>query len=207
MIDGGPWCAWPLGVRVIRKNGAAIAAVCLLVLIAAPAWGEEPTSKPDRAQGDFREGTWTLSLSQAAGAGDNVYPVTTTFGVGYFLNDHFSVNFELPYYYMFEKGDDANAVGFNLLLRDHFWQRDRCTLYWDVAGGLLEADRRVPTGGTDYNWTFRAGLGATYRLRENLHAFAGLRYFHLSNGRLEGVDRNPDFNVVEGYIGLMFLLK
>jgi hypothetical protein len=49
-------------------------------------------------------------------------------------------------------------------------------------------------------------VGATYQLRDNLYLFGGARYFHLSNAALEGPERNPSINGIEGYFGVMLRL-
>ena len=46
--------------------------------------------------------------------------------------------------------------------------------------------------------------GTTYPLKDNLHLLTGVRYFHLSNARIEGNSRNPSINGVEGFLGLMW---
>jgi hypothetical protein len=169
----------------------------------------EGESAPVKAEGEFGKGSWTLQFSGMYAhelyPNDHVHPVVGTVSVGYFFNDQLSMNLELPYYYVFQKGDDANAVGLNLLLREHFWKHDRWTLYAELEGGLFEADRRVPPAGTDFNFTGEFGLGATYHLCTNLHLMGGVRFFHLSNARLEGLHRNPDINSLAGYVGLMFV--
>jgi len=33
---------------------------------------------------------------------------------------------------------------------------------------------------------------------------AGVRYFHLSNAKREGADRNPSVNAIQAVVGVMF---
>jgi hypothetical protein len=39
-----------------------------------------------------------------------------------------------------------------------------------------------------------------------MHLMFGARYWHLSNARIEGVERNPNFNAAQVFIGLIWQL-
>ena len=62
-------------------------------------------------------------------------------------------------------------------------------------------------GGTTYNFTARVGPGVTYRLFDNAHLAAGVRYFHNSNGDQHGRGKNPGYDGVEYYVGMIFTLR
>ncbi|HEX2972784.1 MAG TPA: acyloxyacyl hydrolase, partial [Tepidisphaeraceae bacterium] len=96
------------------------------------------------------------------------------------------------------------GAGFSLLLRWHFLKVDRFSLYAEGSAGLVELDTDFPYGGTRFNFVERAGLGATYELMDDLHLMGGVRWFHLSNADLDGAERNPAFDALEYYGGLMF---
>jgi hypothetical protein len=68
---------------------------------------------------------------------------------------------------------------------------------------MLDAEQEIPRGGTEINFDARAGVGATVRLLNDLHLMGGVRYLHLSNGNIHGLDENPSIDAVEGYVGLM----
>ena len=128
-------------------------------------------------------------------------------GVGYYVIDQLSLNVEGAGYYVDQDGPDAGMAEFRLLMRHHLIVRDRWTLFADVGFGISEASDQVPDDGTRMNFMFRAGAGATYELRDNLYLIAGVRYFHLSNAKIEGDDRNPSINGIEGYVGVMWTMK
>jgi hypothetical protein len=81
---------------------------------------------------------------------------------------------------------------------------DRFSLYAEGSTGLVELDTDFPHYGTRFNFVERVGLGATYELVDNLHLIGGARWFHLSNADLDGAERNPAFDALEYYAGLIF---
>jgi hypothetical protein len=183
------------------------ATAVILLSIATLANGDVPAEKDD-----FTKGNWSVQLYGAYAPefypDDNIKLTSATVAAGYFLFDHFSVNLELPVYFANQPTDeDAWGLGINLMLRTHILVRENWSLYVDFAGGLFEGNRRVPPEGTDFNFTLKTGIGATYRLRDHLHLMGGARYFHLSNAALESPDRNPDLNAVEGYLGIMYTFR
>ena len=72
-----------------------------------------------------------------------------------------------------------------------------------VGGAVSIADTRTPPNGTYYNYMEETGVGSTFQIKDDLHLIGGLRYYHLSNARLEGPVHNPSINGLQGYIGLM----
>ena len=128
------------------------------------------------------------------------------FGANYFIWDNFSLGAEIAGHEISQLGDDAGMLALEATLRHHFWQCDDWTIFIDGAFGPSYATRETPQGGTHFNFLSRVGLGATYRLDEHLHLMFGARYWHLSNARIEGEDRNPNINGAEAYVGLMWKL-
>lgn len=157
----------------------------------------------------FQKGDWTVQVYGAYF--DDVTPsderiASGTAGVGYFFRDDWSINLELAGYDLDARngGDDAAGGAVNLALRWHFLQRGRFTLFLEGSAGLLYADRKFPPGGTHFNYPLQAGLGATFRLNENVHLLGAFRYLHISNANVHGIDENPSIDSLGGYVGVMF---
>jgi len=125
-------------------------------------------------------------------------------GGNYFLWNNFSLGAEINGYGISQLGDDAIAVSLEATFRHHLWQHDDWTFFIDGAFGPSYSSRETPAGGTHFNFISRFGLGATYRLDEHVHLMFGTRYWHMSNARIEGVDRNPNFNAAQVFVGLMW---
>jgi hypothetical protein len=167
---------------------------------------------PTLAQPNFTKGDWTLHLypsylnGEAGFHGDEVEAVTSNIGVGYYFADHWGLYADLTGYAFEQRGlfdIDAEGPGLSLLLRYHFLNRNRFSLFIDGGGGLAFLDEEFPAQGTHSNFTARVGLGATLQLTDDLHLLTGARYFHLSNAARNGMDENPSLDAVEVYLGVL----
>jgi hypothetical protein len=157
----------------------------------------------------FAKGTRTFQAygTYAGGLDADTNVGSGAVGAGYFVFDDLSLSLEASGYRAQQSGrDTANAWMYGIagVLRHHLIHLDRATVFADVSFGPVESTKRTPAGGTDFNFITRSGIGVTYQLKDNLHLLTGVRYFHLSNARIEGNARNPSINGVEGFLGLMW---
>jgi len=130
---------------------------------------------------------------------------TGSVGVGYYLFDNHSVTLFAQGFHVNQPfGESAEAGAVFVLGRSILYSVDRVSFYIDGGGGYSWANAAVPVGGTTYNFNARAGLGLTYRLADDTYLLGGARYFHLSNAQAHGQDKNPSYDGVEYYVGLMF---
>ena len=188
-------------VRLTRRRGSDRAALLVVATCAliVPAAGAQQVQS-------FARGTFTLNW--AAGYAHGFHEVvdvgSAQVGANYFVFDNFSLGAEVAAYGVAQPGDNALAVGLEGVVRHHLFRWAGTTVFIDASFGPFEASEDVPPGGTRFNFVTRAGLGGTYRLDERLHLMLGARYWHLSNARIEGVERNPGVNGVEVYCGLMW---
>jgi hypothetical protein len=188
-----------------RTFVSALAGVAILFpLIPGPA-----LAKPliGEAGEDFRKGTWAVEVD-----GSYITPIRfsdDTFYEGsvlasYYFGDDVSIGAEIQGYFVDQPGDNALIFGGGPLLRWHFYEAERFSLFADVGIGASIADHTVPAGGTHFNWTGKGGVGATIELRRGVHLVGGGRFFHISNGNLHGRDQNPSQDGIQGYVGVMF---
>lgn len=187
----------------MRRVGPFLLAVLLAPAVArsAPLW--------DVGGDTFRKGTWTLETEGAyiqpiRFSEDKFYQGNVAFG--YYFGDDVALNAEVAGYFVDQPKDDAAILGGGLLLRWHFLQAERYTLFVDGGVGVTIADTPVPEFGTHFNYTGKGGVGATIQLREDLHLIGGARFFHLSNANLHGRDQNPSQDGVQYYLGVVFTL-
>lgn len=206
-----------------RRVICGVAGVLVGVVGAAQAKGETAidetvraavlaAQQPQKEQEAFAKGSWAVELwgsyiDSGGVSSDEVTGGSGNVGVGYYLLDRLGLYAEVSGYTLNEhhQGDtEAAGGGFNLLLRWHFLTVDKLTFYVDGAAGLVEFNRDFPSGGTRFNFVERAGVGATFQLLDKMHLMGGVRYMHLSNADIDGSDRNPAFNALEYYAGLVF---
>ncbi len=130
-------------------------------------------------------------------------------GYSHFLADEIEFSVELTAWY-FDQQDDTGALNPGFQFRWHFLHDDEYswTIYAEAGIGLLFAFDNVPDTGTGFNFSPRAGLGTTFRLNDDgLRLQLGARWQHFSNGRIEGDVRNPGFDGLMGYVGLIIPLN
>jgi hypothetical protein len=180
----------------------ALALISMAASVAPAMAGESATAA-------FPKGTFSLQAYTTYAGGIDAEEIFNSGAIGasYYVFDNFSLGVEASGH-RFEQapGSDGWMYGVAGILRHHLIQFDRSTIFADVTFGPVEATDRVPAGGTYFNFATRAGIGTTYQIQDNLYLIGGVRYFHLSNARIEGPARNPSINGVEGYVGLMLTL-
>ncbi|MFA6045786.1 MAG: acyloxyacyl hydrolase, partial [Phycisphaerales bacterium] len=90
--------------------------------------------------------------------------------------------------------------------RWHFVHEEDFTVYADIGIGILGATDNVPSNGTSFDFTPRAGVGFTYALNDagDLRLVGGLRWAHVSNARIHGDDDNPGVDTIMMYSGVQF---
>jgi hypothetical protein len=152
---------------------------------------------------------WTAELLGTAlddVNGRHVVMGGVTGGVGYYIFDNLAINLDVTGYGYNEGHSDGAAAGITLGLRHQLFTLYRNRVFVDVSGGEIEASNNLPMGGTHLNDTLEVGLGVARPIAENVDLMVGVRYFHLSNARSEGAERNPSINAVQGVVGLIWRL-
>ena len=166
-----------------------------------------PASPAASPAGDFAAGTWSLSLY---GGYDREFRGDPQLGygavgVGYYAFDNFSVNAEARTLYADQDaGRDTTVFALDLLIRHHLIRGDGWSIFVDASAAVSQSLYHLPADGTHFNFMEEAGVGATFKVADNVHLIGGVRYWHLSNARLRGADENPGLNGVGGYVGLLF---
>lgn len=152
-----------------------------------PAWGEKGSLALTLTAG------WATDFSDAD-------LLTTSVGVSWFPVRMLSLDLVLDGVAAWQPGDDAVGGGVAFLFRWHFLESGDWTLYLDAGCGILGSNERIPADGTSFNFTPRAGVGATYRLDDRTRLMGGFRWFHISNA--ETSSRNPGWDGLQLYAGL-----
>lgn len=169
---------------------------------------ESPPAVADPLIDPFDKGSWSIYAhgTYYLDLEDNGITVGFgTVGVGYYYRNDWSWNFQLAGYDLQQdEQPDKYGGSFDVVLRGHFINRDPWTIFIDGGAGIFYSDRAFPAGGTHINFTLQAGFGATYRLNEDTHLMGGAKWFHISNARRNGRDRNPHTDGIAFYLGVMW---
>jgi hypothetical protein len=156
----------------------------------------------------FAKGTWTVQ-AEASYTTSIRYSVEEIasggVGVGYYVFDNHCLTLMANGFHVnqaFDRSAEAGSV--TIMGRWHVFNPGRFTFYLDGGGGYSWANEAVPIGGTTYNFNARIGPGLGYRLDDNIYLMGGARYFHLSNAQQHGREKNPSYDGVEFYVGMLF---
>ena len=117
--------------------------------------------------------------------------------------DNFALRFDTVGYRILSK-DDGIGIGVDVGARYHFYQHKRMTLFAEGTTGILYGSTPFPPEGTRFNLTYQAMVGSTYQVKDHTHLLGGLKFLHVSNGFVEGRDKNPATNTYGAFVGVMF---
>ena len=123
----------------------------------------------------------------------------------YFLVQDFEFSLEGAGWYFNQPGEDQGGGSASLAFRWHFVNKKSWSIFAEVGIGVLGAGGDVPTGGTEFNFLPRAGVGFTYQLTDSgIRLQGGVRWHHISNARINGDSNNPSRDGVMIFTGIMF---
>lgn len=118
----------------------------------------------------------------------------------------FFENVELAGYvtggYVWQAVENAGTYGLDLELRWHFLAEDTWSLFASIGGGVMGSTASVPEGGSEFNFTPSAGLGATFEVADGLRLYLSARWFHVSNAGTFA--DNPGRDSLSLWAGLSF---
>jgi lipid A 3-O-deacylase len=149
--------------------------------------------------------SWRLYIHAGGGAdATNLDNSVIQGGVGFehFIGDDLSLSVELNGLFAAQGGPNAGGVNVNLLFRWHFLhpREEGWSLYFDGGAGLLVSTDEIPAGGSSFNFTPQAGLGATIDIGEQRRLMCGVRWLHVSNANT--FEENPGRDHAYAYVGL-----
>jgi hypothetical protein len=81
------------------------------------------------------------------------------------------------------------------------WYPGNGAFFWDFGGGYLHGTAPVPTGGTDWNFTFHFGPGVDIPVGRESSVLIGATYHHTSNALGRMNERNPSQNDMRLWVG------
>lgn len=182
----------------------------------APASNSTDADGRSTAYGTAGSRWWTVTLAGASNF-DDFNDASIAGAWSQFLADDFEFAIEAALWYFNQSendhgdGVDTGGVSGSMIFRWHFAQADdySWSVFADAGIGLLGSFSNIPEGGTGFNFIPRLGMGATFDLNSDDGAdhgarlMVGLRWQHISNGRIEGDSNNPAFDGLCAYVGLV----
>jgi hypothetical protein len=115
-----------------------------------------------------------------------------------FVNDGLALGMGLNGAVWMEDAHDVYSGEWEALLR---WYPGNGAFFWDFGGGYLHGTAPVPTGGTDWNFTFHFGPGVDIPVGRDSSVLIGATYHHTSNALGRQNERNPSQNDMRLWVG------
>jgi lipid A 3-O-deacylase len=147
---------------------------------------------PSVPGGTSHTGVWNVGVRYG-------WVLTRPHGPG-FLKGRFEYAIDaVPLFMVFQRNNTAYGGGFDPLgLKWDFATRGKIVPYLELDGGTLFADKKVPPGTSQVNFTSSAAFGFHFlgKLAWSLEA----RYMHISNAGL--ATPNPGINTIQVRIGI-----
>jgi opacity protein-like surface antigen len=107
------------------------------------------------------------------------------------------------------KRETSYGIGFQPVnFKFMFFAKNRLKPYAQVGAGILVVNKAVPVPrSTLFQFTADFGGGLMYMLNARRAINLGYKYFHISNGSINGKKNNPGFNANLFYINYSFLFR
>ncbi len=167
-----------------------------------------PASEDLTPYGQPGQWWWTIGGGAGASLNNGDSAAAAFVGASNFLAEDFELSLDLTVWYLGEdhtNGDDAVALNFNPKFRWHFIHEEKHTFFAEAGVGMLIASQESPEGGSEFNFTPQAGIGATFDLSEGPdRLIVGVNWRHISNANTFGSDKNPGRDDIFIYAGVTF---
>lgn len=164
--------------------------------------GDAESTPARKAFGD--PGSWYWSVGGGAAFTDNDQDYQGYLQFGTFLAEQFEINFGISGWYHDQDGEEAQSANPAFGFRYHFLPKRTVDPYLEAGIGLLFSTDDVPSDGTSFNFTPRAGAGVLIKLGESeTRLDLGVRWHHISNASIDGGDDNPARDSIMVYAGVV----
>jgi hypothetical protein len=203
------WYQDPLGLKPIQLStafgfvcGSVAAAACLLFTKNDSAFEKKLSSYWEGGFGFGYKPPYTNVLQNDIGV---LYKVRNWMSVGMALNfSHFN-----------DQVNNTWTIGMMPFARWYLYSGKSLNLFFQYGAGVSYSFKKFPltgTGweadtartGTQFNFLSKYGIGVEVHLSKKFSLETGLRHFHLSNGNVKGIQRNPSHDSNMFFVGIVY---
>jgi Lipid A 3-O-deacylase (PagL). len=203
------WYQDPLGLKPVQLStafgfvvGSVAAAACILLTKNDSAFETKLSSYWEGGYGLGYKPPYTNVLQNDIGV---LYRVRRWMSLGVALNfSHFT-----------DKVNNTWTIGMMPFARWYLYRSNPINLFFQYGAGVSYSFDRFPltgTGweadtartGTHFNFLSKYGVGVEVHLGKKFSFETGLRHFHLSNGNIKGIQRNPSHDSNMFFVGFVY---
>lgn len=134
------------------------------------------------------------------------------------VRNKMALGLEINMLYFKSRQSSNIAIGTRPFARWYLCEKNGLRLFAEYGGGISLSEHRFPLSGTGwdadtarsgtrFNFTSKYGLGTEIKVGNKLFLHAGVRHFHLSNGNIKGIQRNPSHDSNGFFVGLLTSLE
>ena len=203
------WYQDPLGLKPIQLStafgfvcGSATVAACLLLTKNDSAFQKKLSPYWEGGYGVGYKPPYTNVLQNDIGI---LYGVRKWMSLGICLNfSHFK-----------DEINDTWTAGMMPFARWYLYKSKPLNLFFQYGAGISYSFAKFPlTGtsweadtartGTQFNFLSKYGAGIEVHLKKRFSFETGIRHFHLSNGNIKGIQRNPSHDSNMFFAGIVY---
>ena len=202
------WYQDPFGLKPVQLStafgfafGSAAVAACLIF------------SKTDT--GFYKKFSFYYSGSMSIGYKPPYTKlIQNDIGILYDIRRWMAVGVEWNNFHFKDKIDDTWGVGISPVAKWYAFRSKKTRIFFQYGAGISVSLERFPftgtgrgadTGrtGTKTNFTSQYSIGSVFALNKKISLQTSFRHFHLSNGNVSGIKRNPSYDS-NGFIITLF---
>lgn len=136
-------------------------------------------------------------------------------GILYEMRNWMAIGVEWNNFYFKDRVDNTWGVGIIPVAKWYALKNKEAALFFQYGAGISISHKKFPftgtgrdadTGriGTRINFTSHYSIGAEFYLNKKFSLQTSFRHFHLSNGNISGIKRNPSHDSNGIFIGLIY---
>jgi len=137
-------------------------------------------------------------------------------GILYNVRKWMSLGMGWNVFHFKDKINKTYGFGFRPFARWYPYKSEKTSLFFEYGAGTSYCVEKFPlsgTGwetdtarvGTHFNFTTKYGIGIEMKVNKKISLQAGVRHFHLSNGNIAGIKRNPSHDSNGRFAGLFYV--
>jgi len=203
------WYQDPLGLKPIQLS-TAFGFVCGSAAVAASLLLTKNDSAFQKKLSSYWEGGYGVGYKPPY---TNV--LQNDIGILYGMRKWISIGVCLNFSHFKDEINNTWTAGVMPFARWYLYKSKSLNLFFQYGAGVSYSFEKFPltgTGweadtartGTQFNFLSKYGVGIEVHLKKRLSFESGIRHFHLSNGNIKGIQRNPSHDSNMFFVGIIY---